>query len=73
MSLEQNASSSKNHENHVAQPVRQRVAEGWVREAAFYIWEKEGRVHGHALDHWLRAERDVRRLVDSGKIREQAW
>ncbi len=73
MSLEQSASSSKNHENHVSQPVRQRVAERWVKEAAYYIWEQEGHVHGRDLDHWLRAEKDVRRLVDSGKIREQPW
>jgi hypothetical protein len=71
MSLEQNASSS-NHENHVAQPVRRKVAEGWVKEAAYYIWEKEGHVHGRDLDHWLRAETDVRRLVNSDKIREPA-
>ena len=58
MSLEQYTSSS-NHENHVAQTVRGKVAEGWVKEAAYYIWEKEGHVHGHDLDHWLRAEKDV--------------
>lgn len=49
------------------------VAERWVKEAAYYIWEKEGQTHGHDLDHWLRAEKDVRRLVDAGKVREQPW
>ena len=47
-----------------------KLAERWVSEAAYFIWEKEGHPHGHALDHWLRAEHDIRRLVDAGKLRE---
>lgn len=31
-----------------------------VRERAYYIWEGEGRVHGHADAHWLRAEAEFR-------------
>ena len=54
------------------QPIRRRVAERWVKEAAYYMWEKEGRVHGRDLDHWLRAETDVRRLVDVGRGYGQA-
>ncbi|WP_375454219.1 DUF2934 domain-containing protein [uncultured Methylobacterium sp.] len=30
-----------------------------VRERAYYIWEDEGRVHGRADAHWLRAEAEV--------------
>lgn len=30
-----------------------------VRERAYFIWEGEGRVYGHATDHWLRAEREL--------------
>jgi DUF2934 family protein len=71
MGLENKAPWST-HANHVVQPQRQKPADGWVREAAYFIWEKEGRVHGHALDHWLRAENEVRRLVDSGKVRGPA-
>ena len=26
-----------------------------IREAAFYIWESDGRPEGRALVHWLRA------------------
>jgi hypothetical protein len=26
-----------------------------IREAAYRLWEKEGRPEGQALDHWLRA------------------
>ena len=26
-----------------------------IREAAYYIWEHEGRPQGRALEHWLRA------------------
>ena len=72
MSLESNASSS-NRENHVAQPVRRKIAGLWDKGYAFFIWEKEGNMHGHTLDHWLHAESDVRRLVDAGKVRKQAW
>jgi len=74
MSLEQSQSVSC-HENHVTrtvQPIRRRVAEHWVREAAYLIWEKEGCVNGRELDHWLRAEGDVRRLVDVGRTYGQA-
>jgi Protein of unknown function (DUF2934) len=27
-----------------------------VEARAYALWEKEGRPHGHDLDHWLRAE-----------------
>jgi hypothetical protein len=27
---------------------------------AFFIWERNGRVQGHALDHWLEAEYLIR-------------
>ena len=43
-----------------------------IAVAAYYIWEKEGHPHGRELDHWLRAEHNVRRLVDAGKTREPA-
>jgi hypothetical protein len=32
-----------------------RKAEGVIREAAYFIWEREGRPAGRALDHWRRA------------------
>ncbi|NBB71299.1 MAG: DUF2934 domain-containing protein [Alphaproteobacteria bacterium] len=31
-----------------------------IRERARELWEAEGRPAGRALDHWLRAEREVR-------------
>ncbi|MGH6967912.1 MAG: DUF2934 domain-containing protein [Stellaceae bacterium] len=31
-----------------------------IREWAYELWEKEGRPHGRALDHWLAAERRER-------------
>jgi len=34
------------------------------------LWEKEGRPQGHDLDHWLRAEHNIRRLVDAAKTRK---
>ena len=27
-----------------------------IAAAAYYLWEKEGRVHGRDAEHWLRAE-----------------
>lgn len=30
-----------------------------VRERAYHIWEDEGRLHGHADAHWLRAENEI--------------
>lgn len=36
------------------------ISEHHVRECAYYIWESEGRLHGHAAAHWLRAETELR-------------
>ncbi len=74
MSLDQSQSvpSQENHVTRTVQPIRRRVAERWVKDAAYFIWEKEGRIHGRDLDHWLRAETDVRRLVDIGRTYGQA-
>ena len=35
-----------------------------VREAAYFIWEREGRPEGRALDHWARALTEVRGTDD---------
>ncbi len=34
----------------------------FVREAAYYYYEQRGRVGGHELDDWLRAEAEFERL-----------
>jgi hypothetical protein len=31
-----------------------------IRQRAHEIWESEGRPHGRALIHWLRAEAEIR-------------
>ena len=31
-----------------------------VREAAYRIWEREGRPEGRAMEHWLAAQRETR-------------
>jgi hypothetical protein len=36
-------------------PNPDRNAEQAVREAAYFIWEREGRPEGQAQDHWRRA------------------
>jgi hypothetical protein len=37
-------------------PEPNRQTEHHVREAAYFLWEHEGRPDGRAWDHWLRAE-----------------
>jgi hypothetical protein len=37
-------------------PEPDRQAEHRVREAAYFLWEHEGRPDGRAWNHWLRAE-----------------
>ena len=54
-----------------------RTAEGVIREAAYFIWEREGRPAGRALDHWVHAiietrgderRRDDEYLEDEEKV-----
>jgi hypothetical protein len=35
-----------------------------VRQRAFQIWETEGRPEGRDVEHWLRAEAEVRHAAD---------
>jgi hypothetical protein len=70
MGLDQFTPSS-NGDRSSSQPSRWKGTYQGIAEAAYYIWEKEGRPNGRALDHWLRAEDKVRRLVDAGPIRQQ--
>ncbi|HUB16732.1 MAG TPA: DUF2934 domain-containing protein [Acetobacteraceae bacterium] len=35
-----------------------RDEEQWVRDRAYFIWEREGRPEGRAFDHWVRARRE---------------
>ena len=36
-------------------PRRDQNREHAIREAAYWLWEREGRPEGRALEHWLRA------------------
>jgi hypothetical protein len=58
-------------ERTAAQPTRWNAPPDEVARAAYYIWEKEGRPSGRELDHWLRAETQVRKLVNVEAIRNQ--
>ena len=58
-------------------PDPDRKAEGVIREAAYFIWEREGRPAGRALDHWVHAiietrgderRRDDEPLEDEEKV-----
>jgi hypothetical protein len=42
------------------------VGEREIRDAAYYLWEEEGRPEGRALDHWLQVS--GRLLPNRGKI-----
>ena len=46
-----------------------------IRERAYSIWEREGRLHGRDLDHRLRAEAEIAaemsRSADSARNRER--
>jgi hypothetical protein len=33
------------------------MGEHEMRDAAYYLWEEEGKPEGRALDHWLRVSR----------------
>ncbi len=70
MSSDQNRSPSK-PENGGQSP-KWNGPDREIAMAAYYIWEREGRPHGHELDHWLSAERKVRHLVDADKTRNPA-
>ena len=35
--------------------------ESEVRRRAYELYEKRGRLHGHAMDDWLQAERELRK------------
>jgi hypothetical protein len=70
MSTDQNQSPSKPEKP--GQPSKWNGLEREIAVAAYYIWEKEGHPHRRDLDHWLRAEHNVRRLVDADKTREPA-
>jgi len=37
-----------------------------IAHLAHTYWEAEGRPEGRDLEHWLRAEADVRALLESG-------
>ena len=52
-------------------PDPDRTAEGVIREAAYFMWEREGRPAGRSLDHWVHAiietRGDERRRVPGGR------
>lgn len=39
--------------------------ENAIRHRAYEIWQAEGQVHGRDLDHWLRAEAEVRSTAET--------
>jgi len=59
-------------------PRRDQAREHVIREAAYWLWEREGRPEGRALEHWLRATaeraprnpRSVKPMPDEEKILE---
>ncbi|HSD75534.1 MAG TPA: DUF2934 domain-containing protein [Steroidobacteraceae bacterium] len=39
-----------------------------IRDLAYRLWEARGRRHGHAIDDWLDAERQVKASQDSAPL-----
>ena len=48
-----------------------RDVEQAVREAAYYIWESEGRPDGYADDHWGRAMAETLRRRDNEPMEDE--
>jgi hypothetical protein len=42
-----------------------------VREAAYFIWEREGRPEGKELDHWDRGRREIEGSNESLLLEEE--
>lgn len=40
--------------------------EAKIKERAYQLWEREGRPHGKDLEHWRRAEQEVKSQADQG-------
>lgn len=45
----------------------QDIPEVWIKVAAYYIWEKEGRPDGRHLDHWNLAKTELASSYKLGK------
>ena len=45
------------------------VSQNEVAQAAYELFERRGRVHGHDLEDWLEAERIVRQRAQRGNGR----
>jgi hypothetical protein len=39
-----------------------KITDEMIREAAYYIWEKEGHGNGGDFDHWIRAKSELAAL-----------
>ena len=55
-------------------PASDRTADDHIRKAAYFIWEREGRPVGRALDHWGRAVAETfadQRRVDDEPLEDE--
>lgn len=44
---------------------RKNIAESDIRTRSYLIWEREGRPEGRQLDHWLRAQAELKAEASS--------
>lgn len=42
------------------------IPDAAVAERAYGIWEQEGRPEGREIEHWLRAEAEIRAAAEAG-------
>jgi hypothetical protein len=48
------------HARQVLFPPAKRMEHNHIQVRAYFIWEQEGKQHGYDVDHWLRAEAEIR-------------
>lgn len=48
------------------------ISDAAVAERAYGIWEQEGRPEGREIEHWLRAEAEMRATAKAGEAMRPA-
>ncbi len=64
--------SPRNGSAAVAAAQHDPAHEQLVREAAYFVYERSGRVGGRELEHWLLAEAEVLRLAGAAQTQGEA-
>lgn len=49
-------------------PARRNPTHEEIAALAYFYWEARGRVHGFAVEDWLKAERELRREAEQSRV-----